>query len=200
MAHRGQNTGSNTVQIWNGTRWVAYSALSFETSIVSVANSLWRSADDEFGHTIATDRREGFSHEYLSGPTGEVFSTRRLFAQAVGQGGGGDPQTLTLPADVLGVATTPESAPTNILVAEFLVAVTHASGSTLIAERYVAAWSSSSAVERIAAIGGITDPNLVVDSSAVGPPYTITVNYNGFPGDDLRYMLDIELKVMGVRP
>lgn len=210
MSHRGQNPVNNTVQLWNGTRWVSFPNLNFQAAVLSTASSLWVESDASVGLTLGGANRRSLSPVY-DGTGNPLIATKRIFAHRTGEGDGTEPQVIELPKIISGVSPVIITGPHSILLADILIAVTHSSGSVAIGSRYVAKWTVDSADpfpyvgQGVEALGNTLTPSLTLAAGVVGagPPNegapTLTVNYSGFsPGDTMRYMLDITLALMGI--
>lgn len=210
MSHRGQNQTNDTVQIWNGTQWVAYNSLSFQTAELDAASSLWVDSDSSAGLTLGGANRRSLSPVY-NGTGNPLIATKRVFAHRTGVAGGADPQIIELPKVISGVAPLLVTGPKSLLLADILLGVSHDGSSTTIGTRYVAKWEVQASgtfpyFERgVEALGNAVDADFVITNGTVaesapneGAP-TVTVNYNGFTAaDTLRYMLDITMTLVGI--
>jgi len=210
MSHRGKNPRANTVQVYNGTEWVSYDALSFEKNVLTIPKSLWVDSDDSLGLTLDGANRRSLSPVY-NGTGNPLIATKRIFAHRLGDAGGADPQVIELPKIVSGVSPLVITGPKSLLVVDILLGVTHNNGSTNIGNRFVATWSIENAgdfpyINRgVEALGNTVDADMVVTAGTVaesepneGAP-TITVNYNGYTAvSSMRYMLDMQMHLMGI--
>ena len=208
MSHRGKNPNPNTAQIWNGSRWVPYSPLSFESNVTTVPSSLWVDSSFGFGHTKSVDFKNNLSHEYSGTITDPVFASQKLHLQDFGICDGTDPKTFVLPASVLGVENLPSGGPMS-LVAEFLLTVAQDSGSIIVAMRYIALWKpvygglvGEWTDKGVSPLGGIaTGSSFTVETGVdVNSAPTLILNCASLGSDTITYMLDLDLKLLGFRP
>lgn len=198
------------MQIWNGTRWVFYPSLSFKSAVLSTSSSLWVDSDSSAGLTLAGANRRSLSPIY-NGTGNPLIATKRIFAHRTGEAGGADPQLIELPKIISGVTPLVLPGPRSMLLADILLGVSHSGGSITIGNRYVARWTVDAsgdfpyASQGVEPLGNTLNVNMVVTAGTVaggepneGAP-TIEVNYTGFSDlDTMRYMLDINMSLMGI--
>jgi len=139
-----------------------------------------------------------------------LIATKRVFAHRTGDAGGADPQVIELPKIISGVSPLVIAGPKSLLLVDILLGVTHSGGSTTIGNRFVAAWTVENAepfpyIDRgVEALGNTVNVNMVVTAgtSPGGPNEgapTITVNYTDYTdADTMRYMLDMQMHLMGI--
>lgn len=207
MSHRGQNQTADTVQVWDGTRWVAYNSVQLKAALSAVPNALWHEPGNSvLGYTTAVGMRNALGPEYNGGPANPAMLEKVIYAQRLGAANVA--QNIDLPTAVLGISAANLLGGNDgaaVMVAEVVIAVTQANASGVISvSKYLlawnniinqAAWDEDTTVPQ--PLNNTVDANLIFSYTSIAGVPRLTVNYTTADSGSVRYMLEIRLKVMG---
>lgn len=207
MSHRGTNSRLGTVQLWDGSKWVAWLDMAFSGVVSSVARTLWsESTGSSLGYTGANNLREQLTHtlDNKSSVTALLSEEKRLVILDA-------PSEVQISYD-LPIAVnsiSPQEGVTdgeNRLIVEFTISVNRADGSTFSLAKFLGNWRWVSDAAGYAAVGvealSATAGSFDVDASNDGGAPAAARLLIGQAGASaaVRYFIDMDIKLFKFVP
>lgn len=206
MTYRGQNPVIDTVQIWNGSRWVSFDALSFSGSINAGAGYVWKDAEGRIGFSNAQSL-EGLTHDLVNNSTATpayVKDNRVVVLESPDEAD----VSYTMPIPVNGITPTASGVTrlTPKLVVEATVSVIRADGSDYSVQKWLAWWDWTAGGYGFRDQTILSNPadstNLVVTFSdtGVGPSAPVITIGDSATSNEPRYFVEMSRKLFYYAP
>jgi hypothetical protein len=208
MTYRGENSEAQTVQLWNGSRWIELKNLKLEDALSTTIDTLWRDAQSTLGFTGSAGARESLSSRVdISGSDLASVQVAKVKLFVVLDAPNMDPVPLDLGRVFNGLTPLPQASSRNPprLSADILVQVNRVDGSSRDVQRFVASWYFSFAGDAVDVdcneltnVGGSTVVAATVDGgSPAGPRLTFAQSATG---DGPRYLIELDLTFVNSIP